>query len=183
MSRVGKKEIRVPSNVQIETGAKLVVRGPLGELVTKVPWVIEVKEKEGSMLVTRKNESKEAKSLHGLIRSLIENMVEGVTTGFKKTLELVGIGFRANLSGNKLVMNVGYSHQVEVEPPEGITFSVSGNKITVSGIDKELVGRVAAQIREARPPDVYKGKGIRYEGEVVRLKPGKAAKAGVGSTT
>ena len=131
------------------------------------------------MLVLRKSETKQAKSLHGLIRSLVANMVEGVTAGFKKTLELSGIGFRANLVGDKLVMTLGYSHPVEIEPPIGISFAVAGNKITVSGIDKELVGRIAAKTRSQRPPDAYKGKGIKYEGEKIRLKPGKAAKAGV----
>ncbi len=183
MSRIGNKEIIIPQNVQVELGSKVVVKGPKGELSLMIPSKIVVEKKEAMLRVSRKDEDKESKSLHGLIRSLIANMVVGVTDGYKKTLELSGIGFRANLTGNKLVLNVGFSHLVEIEPSEGVTFAVSGNKIAVSGIDKEVVGRVAAQIRKVRPPDAYKGKGIKYEGEVLRLKPGKAAKAGVGATT
>ena len=183
MSRVGNKEIKVPENVQIEIGKSVVVKGPLGELSLKLPPEILVEKKDGILLVVRKDDSKEAKSLHGLIRTLVANMIEGVINGFKKTLELSGIGFRVVLSDNKLVMHLGFSHPVEIEPLEGITFSVSGNKITVSGIDKELVGRTAAQIRRSRPPDAYKGKGVKYEGEVLRLEPGKAAKAGVGAVS
>ena len=183
MSRIGNKEIIIPQNVKEDLGTKVVVKGPKGELSLMIPSKIVVEKKEAVLKVSRKDEDKESKSLHGLIRSLIANMVVGVTDGYKKTLELSGIGFRANLTGNKLVLNVGFSHLVEIEPSEGVTFAVSGNKIAVSGIDKEVVGRVAAQIRKVRPPDAYKGKGIKYEGEVLRLKPGKAAKAGVGATT
>lgn len=183
MSRIGNKEIIIPQNVQVDLGPKVIVKGPKGELSLMIPSKIVVEKKEAVLRVSRKDEDKESKSLHGLIRSLIANMVVGVTDGYKKTLELSGIGFRANLTGNKLVLNVGFSHLVEIEPSEGVTFAVSGNKIAVSGIDKEIVGRVAAQIRKVRPPDAYKGKGIKYEGEVLRLKPGKAAKAGVGATT
>ncbi len=183
MSRIGNKEIIIPQNVQVDLGSKVVVKGPKGELSLMIPSKIVVEKKEAVLRVSRKDEDKESKSLHGLIRSLIANMVVGVTDGYKKTLELSGIGFRANLTGNKLVLSVGFSHTVEIEPSEGITFAVSGNKIAVSGIDKEVVGRVAAQIRKVRPPDAYKGKGIKYEGEVLRLKPGKSAKAGVGATT
>lgn len=183
MSRIGNKEIIIPQNVQVDLGSKVVVKGPKGELSLMIPSKIVVEKKEAVLRISRKDEDKESKSLHGLIRSLIANMVVGVTDGYKKTLELSGIGFRANLTGNKLVLNVGFSHLVEIEPSEGVTFAVSGNKIAVSGIDKEVVGRVAAQIRKVRPPDAYKGKGIKYEGEVLRLKPGKAAKAGVGATT
>ncbi|MDP2720889.1 MAG: 50S ribosomal protein L6 [bacterium] len=179
MSRIGKKPIIIPENVQLELNHKIITKGPLGDLSLKLPREIRLEKKENVLLVLRKSETKQAKSLHGLIRSLIANMVEGVTAGFKKTLELSGIGFRANLVGDKLVMTLGYSHLVEIEPPIGINFAVAGNKITVSGIDKELVGRIAAKIRSRRPPDAYKGKGIRYEGEKIRLKPGKAAKAGV----
>lgn len=183
MSRIGNKEIKILQNVQIELGSKIVIKGPKGELSLDIPTKIDVEKKEDALLVSRKEDDKESKSLHGLIRSLLANMVIGVTDGYKKTLELSGIGFRANLTDNKLSLSIGFSHTVEIEAPEGITFSVSGNKITVSGIDKELVGRVAAQIRKNRPPDAYKGKGIKYEGEVLRLKPGKAAKAGIGATT
>lgn len=181
MSRIGKKPIIIPEGVQVELDHKITIRGKLGELSLALPKGIVVKRIENSLVISRDNESRTAKSLHGLIRSLIANMVEGVTAGFKKTLELSGIGFRANLSGNKLVLSLGFSHPLEVEPPEGINFAVAENKITVSGVDKELVGRVAAEIRAIRPPDPYKGKGIRYEGERVRLKPGKAAKVGTGA--
>lgn len=181
MSRIGKKPINIPENVQVELGQKIVVNGPLGELSFKVPQGIRVEKKDISLIVSRKNDSKEVKALHGLSRSLIANNVEGVTVGFKKNLELRGIGFRANIIGSKLVMSVGYSHPNEIIPPEGISLNVSENKIEVKGIDKELVGKVASEIRAIRPPDAYKGKGIRYEGEVVRLKPGKAAKAGIGA--
>lgn len=183
MSKIGKKEIIVPTNVQVELGSKVLIKGPGGELNFKLPLRISVDQKENVLTVSRKDESKEAKSLHGLTRSLIANMVEGVTTGFKKTLELSGIGFRANLEGEKVVFSLGFSHPIELKPPEGIKFAVAGNKITVSGIDKELVGRIAAKIKSLRPPDAYKGKGIRYEGEVVRLKPGKAAKTGSGGSS
>lgn len=183
MSRIGNKEIKIPQNVQVELGLKVHIKGPKGELSLDIPSKIVVEKKGDVVSVSRKNEDKESKSLHGLIRSLLANMVVGVTDGYQKTLELSGIGFRANLTGDKIGLSVGFSHPVEVEPPKGITFAVSGNKITVFGIDKELVGRVAAQIRKVRPPDAYKGKGIKYEGEVLRLKPGKAAKAGVGATT
>jgi large subunit ribosomal protein L6 len=183
MSKIGRKPIILPENVQIEANHKIVVRGPLGELSRKIPPGVKIKLDGKRLLVlpnAESSETKEAKSLHGLTRSLIANMIEGVTNGFKKTLELSGIGFRASLSGDRLVLAVGFSHPVEIEPPEGVTFAVSENKITVSGIDKELVGSAAAKIRNIRPPNPYKGKGIRYEGEVVRLKPGKAAKVGTG---
>lgn len=183
MSRIGKKPIDLPENVQVEVNHKVAVKGPLGDLSLKIPQEIKVEKQESRLIVSRRKESKEAASLHGLTRSLIANMIEGVTNGFKKTLELSGIGFKANLAENKLVMSVGFSHTVEIEPPDGIMFKVSGNKITVSGISKEMVGRLAAQIRAVRPPDVYKGKGIRYEGEVIRLKPGKAAKTSMGASS
>jgi len=183
MSKIGRKPILLPENVQIEADHKIVIRGPLGELSRRLPEGTKIKIEDKKLLVLPKSEgadAKEAKSLHGLARSLIANMIEGVTTGFKKTLELSGIGFRASLSAERLVLAVGFSHPIEVEPPEGVSFSVSENKIIVSGIDKELVGSAAAKIRNIRPPNPYKGKGIRYEGEVVRLKPGKAAKVGTG---
>lgn len=180
MSKIGRRPILLPENVQIETDHKLTVRGPLGELSLKLPRGVGVKLEDQKVFIAPKNESLEARSSHGLVRSLIANMIEGVTKGFKKTLELSGIGFRANLNGQKLVLAVGYSHPVEVEATQGVNFVVTENKITISGIDKEKVGRIAAQIRNARPPDPYKGKGIRYEGEVVRLKPGKTAKVSTG---
>ena len=180
MSRIGRKPIFLPENVQIEINHKLMVKGPLGELSLKIPQGVGVKIEDKKVLVESRGEASETKSSQGLARSLIANMVEGVTRGFKKTLELSGIGFRASLAGQKLVLTVGFSHPVEVEAPEGVSFTIAENKITVSGIDKEKVGEIAAQIRNVRPPNPYKGKGIRYEGEVVRLKPGKAAKVGTG---
>ncbi|OGY21909.1 MAG: 50S ribosomal protein L6 [Candidatus Woykebacteria bacterium GWB1_45_5] len=180
MSKIGRKPIFLPEDVRIETNHKIVVKGPLGELFVKLPGGIKVKMEDKKLLIVPRDETSETKSFHGLTRSLIANMIEGVTKGFKKTLELSGIGFRAHLSGGKLVLAVGFSHPVEIEAPEGVSFAVTENKITVSGVDKELVGQVTAQIRNIRPPDPYKGKGIRYEGEIVRLKPGKAAKVGTG---
>lgn len=180
MSRIGKKPVIIPDGVQVEVNHKVTVRGKLGELSLALPKGIRVERGEGSLIVSRVDESRAARSLHGLTRSLIANMITGVSLGFKKTLELSGIGFRANLSGKTLVLSIGFSHPVEIEPPEGVNFAVADNKITVSGVDKELVGGVAAQIRSARPPDPYKGKGIRYEGERIRLRPGKAAKTSVG---
>ena len=180
MSRIGKKPIIIPESVQVELDRKVAIKGKLGELSLALPKGISVKRVEDSLIISRNNESKATKALHGLTRSLVANMIEGVTTGFKKTLELSGIGFRANLSGNKLVLSLGFSHPLEIESPEGINFAVAETKITVSGIDKELVGRTAAEIRAIRPPDPYKGKGVRYEGERIRLKPGKAAKVGTG---
>lgn len=180
MSRIGKKPIIIPESVQVELDHKVAIKGKLGELSLALPKGISVKRVEDSLIISRNNESKATKALHGLTRSLVANMIEGVTTGFKKTLELSGIGFRANLSGNKLVLSLGFSHPLEIESPEGINFAVAETKITVSGIDKELVGRTASEIRAIRPPDPYKGKGVRYEGERIRLKPGKAAKVGTG---
>ncbi|OGY25998.1 MAG: 50S ribosomal protein L6 [Candidatus Woykebacteria bacterium RBG_16_44_10] len=183
MSKIGRKPIFLPDDVQIETDHKLVVKGPLGELSLKLPRGVRVKLEDKKVLVEPKAEISGARPSQGLARSLIANMVEGVTKGFKKTLELSGIGFRANLTGQKLVLTVGFSHPVEIGAPEGVAFSVTENKITVSGVDKEKVGEAAAQIRNVRPPDPYKGKGIRYEGEIIRLKPGKAAKVGTGAGT
>jgi len=180
MSKIGRKPINVPENVQVEINHNILIKGPLGELSYKLPNNIKVERNEGSLLVTPKYINKETKSLHGLVRNLIYNMIEGVTNGYKKTLELSGIGFRANIVGEKLVLAVGFSHPVEIETPEGIKFSVVENKITISGISKELVGNTAAKIRNVRPPEPYKGKGIRYQGEIVKLKPGKAAKTGPG---
>jgi len=180
MSRVGDAPIIIPSGVTIEkNGQNLVVNGPKGSLKLEVNSQVKVEIEEGFVKVVRKNDTKVVRALHGLFRNLINNMVLGVTEGWSKNLELVGVGFRAQGSGNKLVLNVGYSHPVEIEAPEGITFEVSDNtKIKVSGIDKQLVGQVAANIKKVRIPDVYKGKGIRYEGEYIRKKVGKSAKVG-----
>ena len=178
MSRIGKKTIIIPESVQLELNHKVTIKGKLGELSLAVPKGINVKKVEGSLIVSRNSEDKSTRALHGLTRSLVANMIDGVTTGFKKTLELSGIGFRANLSGDKLILSLGFSHPLEIEPPEGVKFAVNENKIIISGVNKELVGRTAAEIRAKRPPDSYKGKGVRYEGERIRLKPGKAAKVG-----
>lgn len=182
MSRIGKKPIELPENVQVDIGQKILVKGPLGELYFKIPKGIKIEQANKQLIVRVVSSDQQIKALHGLTRSLIANMVEGVSRGFQKSLELSGIGFRANLSGEKLVLTIGYSHPVEIEAPKGIKFSVSENKITVSGIEKELVGKVAAEIRSRRPPDAYKGKGIRYVGEIVKLKPGKAAKTTGGTS-
>lgn len=182
MSRIGKMPIEIPGKVtvKLEDGF-VVVKGPLGQLKQEVRPEIKVEVKEGMVFVSRNKESKMAKSLHGLIRSLIANLVEGVTKGFTKTLELHGTGYRAKFEEKKLVLQVGFSHPVVVDPPEGIEFKVKGEKvIIVSGINKWLVGNTAAAIRVIKKPEPYKGKGIRYQGEVVKKKPGKAAKVGAG---
>jgi len=180
MSRVGRKPIDIPEGVTVEVNnGAVVVTGPKGSLTVSFRPEIEVLVENKQVLVKRKKENKLAKSLHGLTRTLIANAVEGVTNGFSKSLEVVGTGYRASLEGETLVLAVGFSHLVKVPPPQGIKFEVEeNNKIKVSGIDKALVGQVAAQIRKIRPPDPYKGKGIRYEGEEIKLKPGKAGKAG-----
>lgn len=180
MSRIGNAPIQIPSGVTVEkTDLKLVVNGPKGSLSMEIHPNINVIVGESVVNVKRSNESAANKSLHGLMRSLIANMVTGVTTGWSRNLELVGVGFRAQTSGEKLNLNVGYSHSVEVLAPEGIKFEVKENtKISVSGIDKALVGQVAANVRSIRKPDVYKGKGVRYEGEYIKKKAGKAGKVG-----
>lgn len=179
MSRVGKNPIEVPSGVQVtfENGI-LSVKGPKGELSRPIHNEIAVAVEEGSITVTRPSDLKAHRSLHGTTRANIQNMVTGVTSGFTKGLELVGVGYRAELSGKNLILNIGYSHQVAFIPPEGITFEVtSATALNVSGIDKQLVGQIAAKIRRVRPPEPYKGKGIKYAGEYIRRKAGKTAKA------
>lgn len=181
MSRVGDAPILIPNSVTVEeTDGKVVVTGPKGNLSLTVNPLIKVKIVEGKVIVKRENDLKKVKALHGLTRSLINNMILGVAEGWTKFLELVGVGFRAQVNGNKLILNVGYSHPVEIVSPEGISLEVSDNiKIKVSGFDKQLVGQVASNIKKVRIPDVYKGKGIRYEGEYIRKKVGKSAKVGV----
>lgn len=183
MSRVGNLVIQIPQSVQVEIeGQKIAVKGPLGELSTHFPSQLKVVAEEQQLLVKRNKEDSLSRSLHGLNRTLIANMVQGVEKGWEKKLELVGVGYRAQLNGEKLILNVGYSHPVEVDAPEGIRFTVADNtKIAVSGIDKSLVGQVAATIRKVRPPEPYQGKGIRYSGEYVRRKAGKAGKVGAGA--
>lgn len=181
MSRIGEAPIVIPSGATVEkTGPSLVVKGPQGELVLEVNPAVEIEREGDKLIVKRKSEDQGVKALHGLTRSLVANAITGVTDGWTKGLELHGVGFRAQTNGNKLTLSIGFSHPVEVEAPQGITFQVTDNtKIKVSGIDKYLVGQMAANIRAIRPPDVYKGKGVRYEGEYVRKKAGKSGKVGV----
>jgi large subunit ribosomal protein L6 len=177
MSRIGKQPIELPSgvNVAISPG-RVQVNGPLGELSQNVPARMQVEQEDGNLVVKRPTERGDDRALHGLTRSLIANMVEGVTKGFEKRLEIQGVGYRAALRGTDLELNVGLSHLVVVKPPQGITFEVpDATTVLVKGIDKQQVGEIAAQVRKARPPEPYKGKGIRYEGEYVRRKVGKRA--------
>ena len=177
MSRIGKQPITVPGGVEVAIEPELVtVKGPKGELSERVARDIDVKQEDGQILVSRPTDRGEHRALHGLTRSLIANMVEGVTEGFEKQLEIQGVGYRAQLQGKKLVLALGYSHPVEVEAPDGIEFEVPlPTRIVVRGISKQAVGEVAAIIRKQRPPEPYKGKGIRYEGEHVARKVGKRA--------
>ena len=182
MSRVGQQPIPIPSGVDVNVRASDVhVKGPKGELQLEAEPSINVKVDNGSVLVERSTESREVRALHGLVRALIANMVQGVTQGYRKTLELHGTGYRAQLAGRKLVMQLGHSHPDEYSPPQGINLEVENPPtIHIEGIDKNLVGQVAANIRAARPVEVYLGKGIRYRGEYVRRKAGKAGKVGAG---
>jgi large subunit ribosomal protein L6 len=177
MSRIGKQPIPVPAGVEISIEPELVmVKGPKGELRERVSRDMDVKQEDGQIVVTRPTDRGEHRALHGLTRSLIANMVEGVTNGYEKRLEIQGVGYRAQLQGNKLVLALGYSHPVEMQAPPGIEFEVpQPTRIVVRGISKQLVGEVAANIRKMRPPEPYKGKGIRYAGEYVARKVGKRA--------
>ena len=177
MSRIGKAPIEIPDGVTVTIEpARVAVAGPLGALQQQVPTRMKIEQSDGVITVTRPTERGEDRSLHGLTRTLVANMVEGVTKGFEKRLEIQGVGYRAALRGTDLVLNVGYSHEVEMKAPKGITFEVPvPTQITVKGIDKQQVGQIAAEIRRVRPPEPYKGKGIRYEGEQVRRKVGKRA--------
>jgi large subunit ribosomal protein L6 len=179
MSRVGQMPITVPQGVSVSIEEdEVTVSGPKGELRRHFNPDISIAQDNDYLILSRPSDDREHRSMHGLIRSLLANMVEGVTKGFEKNLEIVGVGYRAQKAGDKLVLNVGFSHSVEVTPLPGITLDVEGNnRISVTGIDKEVVGEMAARIRAIRPPDAYKGKGIRYSGEMVRLKAGKAGKA------
>jgi len=179
MSRIGKKPIQVPENVTvtIAEGNFVTVKGPKGELTNTFNTDIKIEQENNVITLIRPSESKEHRSIHGTTRSLIDNMVIGVSQGFERKLELVGVGYRASLQGSKLVLNIGFSHPVEFTPEQGIEVEVPANtKITVRGINKERVGALASNIRQVRPPEPYKGKGIRYEGEVVRRKEGKTGK-------
>ena len=179
MSRIGKKPIEVPADVTvtIADGNFVTVKGPKGELTNTFNTDLKIEQEANVITLIRPSESKEHRSIHGTTRSLLDNMVMGVSKGFEKTLELVGVGYRASLQGTKLVLNVGYSHPVEFTPEAGIEVEVPANtKIIVRGINKERVGALASNIRQVRPPEPYKGKGIRYEGEIVRRKEGKTGK-------
>jgi large subunit ribosomal protein L6 len=179
MSRVGRLPIAIPAGVTVTVTPDNVVtvKGPKGELVKAMHKDITIAVEDNQVVVTRPSDAKEHRALHGLTRALVNNMVTGVTQGFQKTLELIGVGYRAQLQGKKLVMNLGYSHPVEVEPVDGVTFALDGTtKVLVQGIDKEKVGAVAADIRSWREPEPYKGKGIKYSDEVIRRKEGKTGK-------
>ena len=180
MSRVGLAPIAIPDDVSVSVTSNAVhVNGPRGELHRTIPDGIAVEQEGGTIFVKRRSEEREVRALHGLIRSLIANMVEGVTRGFEKRLEIHGVGYRAQKQGSALELAVGYSHTVRKPAPDGVEFEVpTPTRITVRGIDKELVGQVAAEVRAIRAPEPYKAKGIRYEGEYIRRKAGKAAKAG-----
>ncbi len=177
MSRIGRAPIPLPAGVDFGYDHGLVtVKGPKGELAQRVPREVDVTMSDGVITVTRPTESSQHRSLHGLTRTLIANMVEGVTNGFEKRLEIVGVGYRATLKGTSLELNVGYSHPVVVEPPENVQFETpQATVVLVKGIDKQVVGEVAAKLRRLRPPEPYKGKGIRYAGEYVQRKVGKRA--------
>lgn len=177
MSRVGKLEIEIPENIKLtKDESSLMVEGPKGKLVIKIPLGIDVEIEKDKTLVSRKNNTKIQKSLHGTIRSLISNAIMGVNDGWNKSLEMIGAGYRAEVVSDELVLTVGYSHPVKIKAPEGINFKVEKTIITVEGADKHLVGEISAKIRSVRPPEPYKGKGIKYVDEVVRRKAGKAAK-------
>ena len=178
MSRIGRMPIAIPAGVTVEIAEnnKVTVKGPKGELSRVLPAEMKITQEDGEIKVERPNDEKKNRSLHGLTRTLINNMVVGVTDGYKKTLEVNGVGYRAAKQGKKLVLNLGYSHPVEMEDPEGLETTVEDNKIIVSGIDKEKVGQFAAEIRATRAPEPYKGKGIKYDYEVIRRKVGKTGK-------
>jgi large subunit ribosomal protein L6 len=180
MSRIGRLPIAVPSTVDVTIdGRQLTVKGPKGTLSRQLHPDISVSREEDNLVVTRPTEQKTHKQLHGLTRTLVNNMVVGVTDGYRKGLEITGVGYRAALNGKKLTLNLGYSHPVEIDPPEGISFEVENpTRLAVLGIDKELVGQIAAQVRSTRKPEPYKGKGVRYAGEQIRRKAGKAGKIG-----
>lgn len=182
MSRIGRQPVAVAGNVQVSVNDDntVVVKGPKGELTRQFSPLMEIAREEGVLVVRRPNNENQTRALHGLSRSLLNNMVVGVTAGFTKTLEVQGVGYRAQMQGSSLQLALGFSHPVIVAPPPGISFAVEGPRVLVQGIDKEQVGQVAANIRKLRPPEPYKGKGIRYLGEYVRRKAGKTGKGGKG---
>jgi large subunit ribosomal protein L6 len=177
MSRIGRAPIEIPSGVNVSLSpGRVMVNGPLGELSQQIPTRMNVEQENGTITVTRPTERGEDRALHGLTRSLIANMVEGVTKGFEKRLELQGVGYRAAMQGTDLRLDVGYSHPVVIKAPQGINFEVPAQtEVVVKGVDKQQVGQIAAEVRKVRPPEPYKGKGIRYQGEYVRRKVGKRA--------
>jgi large subunit ribosomal protein L6 len=180
MSRIGNRPIPVPNGVEIEItdGNAVTVKGPKGTLTQDLSPAMSLTRDNGTVLVARPNNERDNRSLHGLTRTLLNNMVVGVTDGYKRDLEIQGVGYRAALDGSTLVLSVGFSHPVRMTPPDGVTYTLDGNtRLSVVGIDKQLVGEEAARIRRVRPPEPYKGKGIRYAGEQVRRKAGKAGKA------
>jgi len=178
MSRIGLKPIEIPQGVEVKVdGHKVTVKGPKGELSKEIHADMIINLEDNVITIARPSDHKDQRALHGTSRTMIANMVEGVTNGFQKSLEITGVGYRAQKQGNKLVVNAGYSHPVEIDPIDGIEIDVPKNtELTIKGIDKELVGAIAANIRAIRPPEPYKGKGIRYTGEYVRRKEGKTAK-------
>jgi large subunit ribosomal protein L6 len=178
MSRIGRLPIEIPAGVNVTVdGSAITVKGPKGELALTVPSPIEVKLEDGQLLVSRPDDERASRSLHGLTRTLIANQIIGVTDGYSKGLEIVGTGYRVQAKGSSIEFALGFSHSITVDPPAGISFAVEGNnKLTVHGIDKQAVGEVAANIRKLRKPEPYKGKGVRYAGEVVRRKAGKSGK-------
>jgi large subunit ribosomal protein L6 len=180
MSRIGKSPVVIPKGVTVNINKNsVVIKGPKGELCRDFPPEISLKEEDGQIVVTRHSDHRTHRAKHGLVRALLNNMVMGVSNGFKRELHIEGVGYRAALQGKNLVLNVGYSHPITFEPPEGISFELdkTGRELAVAGIDKEVVGEIAARIRRVRPPEPYKGKGIRYVGERIRRKAGKAGKA------
>jgi len=180
MSRIGRLPIAVPSTVDVTIdGREVTVKGPKGTLSRTLHPDMTLSREDGTLVVTRPTEQKTHKQLHGLTRTLVNNMVVGVTDGYRKGLEITGVGYRATLNGKKLTLNLGYSHPVEIDPPDGISFEVENpTRLAVVGIDKELVGQIAAKVRSTRKPEPYKGKGVRYAGEKIRRKAGKAGKIG-----
>jgi large subunit ribosomal protein L6 len=180
MSRIGKQPVVLPAKVDVTiNGSEVTVKGPKGQLTTTfVPSMTIAKEEDGTVVVTRPSDSREHRELHGLTRALLNNMVNGVSNGFRKTLIVEGVGYRAEMAGKNLMMYLGYSHPIEVTPPANITFSIEerGRVVYIDGIDRQVVGQVAANIRKLRPPEPYKGKGVRYDNETIRRKAGKAGK-------
>ena len=180
MSRIGRLPIAIPSGVEVTIdGRRIAVSGPKGKLEQTLPAEMRVATEDGRIVVSRPSDAKNHRELHGLTRTLVANMVTGVTTGYRKGLEITGVGYRAALVGRKLQLNLGYSHPIEIEPPPGVSFELENpTRLTVVGIDKELVGQIAAKVRATRKPEPYKGKGVRYAGEYIRRKAGKAGKIG-----